>query len=31
MGLLGQQQHPYLADRIFEVFDTDGDGMIVFN
>jgi len=28
MGLLGQQQHPYLADRIFEVFDTDCDGRI---
>lgn len=22
MGLLGQQQHPFLADRMFEVFDT---------
>lgn len=28
MGLLGQQQHPYLADRIFEVFDKDRDGEI---
>ena len=31
MGLLGQQQHPFLADRIFEVFDRDKDGWIVFD
>lgn len=24
MGLLGQQEHPFLADRMFEVFDTKG-------
>ena len=30
MGLLGQQQHPFLADRIFEVFDREGTGRIVF-
>jgi Ca2+-binding EF-hand superfamily protein len=28
MGLLGQQQQAYLADRIFEVFDSDKDGYI---
>ena len=22
MGLLGQQQHPFLADRMFEVFEA---------
>ena len=31
MGLLGQQQHPFLADRIFEVFDRDKDGWILFD
>lgn len=31
MGLLGQQQHPFLADRIFDVFDTDQDGLISFD
>ena len=30
MGILGQQQHPFLADRIFEVFDMDRDGRINF-
>ena len=28
MGLLGQRQNPFLADRIFEVFDKDKDGML---
>ena len=30
MGLLGQQQHPFLADRIFEVFDRDAKGRLTF-
>lgn len=30
MGLLGQQSSPFLANRIFEVFDTDGDDFLDF-
>ena len=30
MGLLGQQSTPFLADRIFEVFDHDNDSLIDF-
>ena len=28
MGLLGLRQDPFLADRIFEVFDKDKDGKL---
>ena len=28
MGLLGQRQNPFLADRIFDVFDKDKDGKL---
>ena len=31
MGILGQQENAFLADRIFEVFDMDHDGMLDFN
>lgn len=30
MGLLGQRQNPFLADRIFYVFDSDRDGNLLF-
>ena len=30
MGLLGQQGHPFLADRMFEVFDPERRGCINF-
>lgn len=30
MGLLGGKHHPYLADRMFEVFDRDEDCLLVF-
>jgi len=31
MGLLGQQEHPFLADRMFEVFDVRGSGGLELN
>ena len=31
LGLLGQQQHPFLADRIFDVFDSKKEGYLVFS
>ena len=31
MGLLGQQGHPFLADRMFEVFDTKRENYLVFS
>lgn len=31
MGILGQQENAFLADRIFEVFDVDQDGMLDFD
>lgn len=30
MGLLGQQENPFLADRIYDIFDEDRDGNISF-
>ena len=30
MGILGQQENAFLADRIFEVFDVSKSGMITF-
>jgi hypothetical protein len=30
MGLIGQNENPYLADRIYKCFDKDGDGWINF-
>ena len=31
MGLLGQQSHPFLANRIFEVFDRKRKEVLVFD
>ena len=31
MGLLGQQSHPFLANRIFEVFDRKRRELLVFD
>lgn len=30
MGILGQQENAFLADRIFEVFDVNNDGVLTF-
>jgi Ca2+-binding EF-hand superfamily protein len=30
MGILGQQDNAFLADRIFEVFDENKDGVLIF-
>lgn len=30
MGLLGQQGHPFLADRMFEVFDVNRENYLNF-
>lgn len=30
MGILGQQENAFLSDRIFEVFDSNKDGMLTF-
>ena len=30
MGLLGTNNHPFLANRIFEVFDLDNDRTLSF-
>jgi Ca2+-binding EF-hand superfamily protein len=31
MGLLGAKNHPFLANRMFEVFDLDNDRVLTFN
>ena len=31
MGLLGQNDHPFLADRIYTCFDKDNDGQMDFS
>lgn len=31
MGILGQQENAFLADRIFEVFDINKDGVLTFD
>lgn len=28
MGLLGQNENPFLCDRIYDIFDEDRDGYI---
>jgi Ca2+-binding EF-hand superfamily protein len=30
MGLLGQKQNPFLATRMFDIFDLDNDDFITF-
>lgn len=30
MGLLGQNQNPFLCDRMFAIFDDDKDNYLVF-
>ena len=31
MGMLGQRENAFLADRIFDVFDADCDGTLNFD
>ena len=31
MGVLGQNETPFLADRVFDIFDEDMDGKILFD
>ena len=31
MGILGQNENPFLCDRIFDIFDENKDQKITFN